>query len=259
MSSMWLNWDATGYAESKAGLQFMRDNWDLRVFRVAMGVDAMGGYLDDPTTAKAQVNKIVQNAIDLGVYVIIDWHDQNALMHQTDAISFFDEMSKKWGGSPNVLYEVFNEPLALDWQSELKPYHQALVSTIRANDPDNVILLGTPNWDQDVDVAADSPLSGTKLMYTLHYYSCSHGASYRTKAQAAHSAKTPADLRQRMGRYQRRRRCRRPGLRERSARLAYLARSDQRQLGRVEARRLHGQQLHVQRSNLLRRWRLDER
>jgi endoglucanase len=195
MSSMWLNWEPTGYALSRDGLAWMRDNWDLRVFRIAMGVyspdDLENTYLANPTQNEAWVDTIVQNAIDVGVYVIIDWHDHEALSHQAEAIAFFDEMSAKWGEYPNVIYETFNEPLDLDWTTQLKPYHQSLVNTIRANDPDNLILLGTPNWDQDVDVAAASPLAGANLMYTLHFYACTHGAAFRNRAKTALNAGLP--------------------------------------------------------------------
>jgi len=48
---------------------------------------------------------------------------------------------------------------------------------------------GTPSWSQDVDVAAAapvSPASGTKnLMYTLHFYACTHQQELRDKANAA--------------------------------------------------------------------------
>lgn len=195
MSSMWLNWDAAGYAQSAAGLAWMRDNWKLRVFRVAMGIapesEPNGAYLGNPAKYKEQVNRIVQNAIDAGVYVIIDWHDHEALAHRAEAEAFFREMSMKWGGYPNVLYEVFNEPLQLNWSTQLKPYHQALVAAIRENDPDNVIILGTPNWDQDVDVAASSPVTGSNLMYALHFYACTHQAAIRAKAQTARSRGLP--------------------------------------------------------------------
>jgi hypothetical protein len=90
-----------------------------------------------------------------------------------------------YGGLPNVLYETWNEPLAVSWPATVKPYHQALVQTIRAVDPDNVIILGSPNWDQDVDIASLDPVSGTNLMYTLHFYACTHTAALRAKAQAA--------------------------------------------------------------------------
>lgn len=190
-SSMWLNWEPTGYAENLQGLIWMRDNWNLSIIRAAMGVDEEGAYLEDPATAKRQVKTIIDNAIQAGVYVLVDWHDHNADEHQDEAEAFFDEISAEYGDVPNVLYETFNEPLDLDWTSVLKPYHEAVSSVIRANDPDNLIILGTPNWDQDVDVAAGNPLSGTNLMYTLHFYACSHGAYERAKAQAAYDAGLP--------------------------------------------------------------------
>lgn len=195
LSSMWLNWEPTGFALNADALVWMRDNWNLRLFRIAMGAysedDTENTYLANPTQNKAWVNTIVQNAIDAGIYVIIDWHEHEALSHQPEAIAFFDEMSAKWGEYPNVIYEVFNEPLALNWSSTLKPFHEALVSAIRDNDPDNVILLGTPNWDMDVDVAAQDPLSGSNLMYSLHFYACTHQASVRNKAKAAYDAGLP--------------------------------------------------------------------
>jgi len=195
LSSMWLNWEPTGYALNAEALAWMRDNWNLRLFRIAMGAyhenDSENTYLANPVQNEAWVNTIVQNALDAGIYVIIDWHEHEALSHRAEAIAFFDGMSKKWGGYPNVLYEVFNEPLDLSWSSALKPYHEALVAAIRANDPDNVILLGTPNWDMDVDVAAQDPLSGSNLMYALHFYACTHQDAVRNKAKAAYDAGLP--------------------------------------------------------------------
>jgi len=65
------------------------------------------------------------------------------------------------------------------------------VEAIRTVDPDNLIVLGTPNWSQRVDVAAADPVVGTNLMYTLHFYACSHGQFLRDfgdKALAAGAA-----------------------------------------------------------------------
>jgi endoglucanase len=184
-SSMWLNWEATGYAENKQGVQWLRDNWHATIIRAAMGIEPAGAYLSNPDTAKAQVKTVVQNAIDLGIYVIIDWHEEHAQNHQAEAVAFFTEMAQTYGSYPNVIYETFNEPLNVNWTTVLKPYHEAVVAAIRAVDPDNVIVLGTSNWSQDVDVAAQDQLVGTNLMYTLHFYSCSHGASFRDRGDYA--------------------------------------------------------------------------
>jgi endoglucanase len=185
VSSMWLNWEEDGFAEDPTALRWMRNNWHLKVIRASMGVEPDGAYLSSPEGARAQVETIVENAIAAGVYVIIDWHDHNAEKHKDEAVAFFSEMAAKYGDKPNVLYEPFNEPLAIDWKTVLKPYHEAVVAAIRAKDPDNVIILGTPNWSQDVDIAAQAKLEGTNLMYTLHFYACTHTDFLRTKANSA--------------------------------------------------------------------------
>lgn len=41
---------------------------------------------------------------------------------------------------------------------------------IRAEDPDNIIICGTPQWDQKVMDAANDPITDVpNIMYTLHY------------------------------------------------------------------------------------------
>lgn len=185
VSSMWLNWEDDGFAESAEALRWMRNNWGLTVIRAAMGVEPEGAYLTDPDQARAQVETVVGNAIAAGVYVIIDWHDHKALEHQDEAVAFFSEMANKYGDVPNVLYEPFNEPLEVHWAKDLKPYHEAVVAAIRAVDPDNVVILGTPRWSQEVNRAAADPLDGDNLMYTLHFYACTHGANLRSTAQTA--------------------------------------------------------------------------
>jgi endoglucanase len=188
VSSMWLNWETDGYAENAEALLWMRDHWNLSVIRAAMGVAPAGAYLTSPDSTLAQVDAIVQNAIAAGVYVLIDWHDHDALTHQDKAVEFFSAIAQKYADVPNVIYEPFNEPLAVDWSTALKPYHEAVVAAIRAADPDNVIVLGTPSWSQGVDLAAREPLDGVNLMYTLHFYSCTHTAWLRSRAQTALNA-----------------------------------------------------------------------
>src|SRR5690606_20911152 len=48
------------------------------------------------------------------------------------------------------------------------------------------IIVGTPTWSQDVDKAANDPITGyDNIAYTLHFYAGTHGSSLRTKAQNA--------------------------------------------------------------------------
>ncbi|MGW3888062.1 cellulase family glycosylhydrolase [Micromonospora chokoriensis] len=185
ISSMWLNWETAPYAENLSALRWMRDNWNLQVIRAAMGVEPAGAYLSDPNKARTQVETIINNAVTAGVYVIVDWHAHEAQNNQSQAVAFFGDLARRYGHLPNVIWEPYNEPLQVSWTNVIKPYHQAVVSAIRAADPDNIVVLGTPTWSQDVDVAAASPVFGTNLMYTLHFYSCTHGSALRAKGDAA--------------------------------------------------------------------------
>lgn len=187
ISTMWLNWEDR-YSTSKTGLQWMRDNWNITVFRAAMGIEPEGAYLQDPERALTQLRQVVHNAIDLGVYVLIDWHDHNAHMNQARSIEFFSQIAEEFGAYPHVLYETFNEPEQADWATQIKPYHEAVVPAIRAKDPDGVVILGSRQWSQRVDEAAADPVSGTNLMYTVHFYACDHRDQQRALAQTAYDA-----------------------------------------------------------------------
>jgi aryl-phospho-beta-D-glucosidase BglC (GH1 family) len=184
VSSMWLNWEPDGYAEDATALRWMRNNWKLTVVRAAMGVEEQAAYTTNPDHAKEQVYRIVDNAIAAGVYVIVDFHSHVAHEYLDVAIEFFAEVAEKYAGEPNLIYETFNEPRGIGW-SDLKLYHEAVVGAIREHDEEAPIVLGTPNFSQDVDQAAGDPLDGQNLLYTLHYYACTHKSTLRGKADAA--------------------------------------------------------------------------
>lgn len=186
MSSFWLNWEEPRYAESKAAVQYMRDNWKIQIIRVAMGIEVDDGYLSTKAATQARVDTIVQNAHALGLYVIVDWHTEHAVDQTNESVAFFTAMADKYGKCPNIIYEDYNEPTNVTWD-RIKPYHETVVKAIRAKDPDNLIILGTPDWSSKPDVAAANPVAGTNLLYTLHFYSCAHGASARAAGDTAMS------------------------------------------------------------------------
>ena len=182
MSFFWSQWMGKYYTSNC--VQWLKDDWHCNIVRAALAVEE-GGYLTNPEAEKNKIFNVVDAAIEHGIYVIIDWHDHHATDHLKEAKEFFAEMAQKYGDKPNVIYETFNEPLQISWSSLIKPYHQAVIDTIRYYDPDNIIICGTPSWSQDVDIAADDPLSGTNIGYSLHFYSGTHKQSLRDKAQIA--------------------------------------------------------------------------
>jgi hypothetical protein len=186
VSTQWLGLDYSGIPESLEALRWMRDNWQLSLFRIAMGVDLNSHFLTNNEKTKARVRMIVENAIELGVYVIIDWHSHNATDYVGQARAFFTEMAEAYGDHPNVIYETFNEPEGrVSWSTVLKPYHQSVVSAIRRVDPDNLVVLGTPLWSQLVSDAAADPVRAANVSYALHFYSCTHQDWNRQQGDSA--------------------------------------------------------------------------
>jgi endoglucanase len=188
-------WSNTGWGQEKfynaAAVKTFATDWNASLVRAAMGVDAKGGYLQDRAN-EARVEAVVDAAIANGVYVIIDWHSHHAERYADDAVAFFRKMATKYGHAPNVIYELYNEPLnTATWSGAIKPYAETVIAAIRAIDPDNLIIVGTPTWSQDVDIAAGDPLKGSNLMYALHFYAGTHRQGLRDKADAALSKGAP--------------------------------------------------------------------
>ena len=164
---------------NKGAVKWLKDDWHATVVRAAMGLMIEDNYLENPKFALSCVENVVKAAIQQGIYVIVDWHSHK--MYTDEAVKFFDYISKKYGKHPNVIYEIFNEPVDDSWQS-LKEYSSAVIKAIRANDPDNVILVGCPHWDQDIHLVAGSPLRGfDNIMYTVHFYAATHGQQLRDR------------------------------------------------------------------------------
>jgi hypothetical protein len=189
MNSHGLQWFPFVKDHTVANLAY---DWHIDIVRPAMYVEDYkdgnfwGGYILQPDYMKQKVTEIADDAIEAGIYVIFDWHiHNNPLNFKDEAVEFFTEMAAAYGTYPNILYEICNEPEYVDWDT-VKIYANEVIPAIRSIDPDNIILVGTPSWSQDVDVAADSPLTGyTNIMYTLHFYAGSHHQSYRDKADYA--------------------------------------------------------------------------
>ncbi|TFZ67805.1 glycoside hydrolase family 5 protein [Hymenobacter sp. UV11] len=169
---------------NEAAVQWLRQDFQCTVVRAAMGIEVgERNYKQDPAFSKAKVEAVVAGAIKADMYVIIDWHSHN--INLQEAKGFFAEVSKKYAKYPNIIYEVFNEPDQESWP-EVKAYSEEIIKVIRANDPTNVILVGCPHWDQDINLPAADPIKGYKnLMYTMHFYAATHGKWLRDRTDAA--------------------------------------------------------------------------
>ena len=181
--------DATGSAYyNPTVISWAVDNLKIDVFRFAMAIeyyDSNGGtqnkvddgfsYKKAPDGQLAMIDKMVKAAIENDVYIVIDWHSHRAHLETNDAKKFFETVSKKYKDIPNVIYEIYNEPVngnGGNWGA-VKSYANSVVPGIRAN-TQNLIIVGTPNWSQHPEEGARDPINSPNIAYVLHFYAASH-------------------------------------------------------------------------------------
>lgn len=171
-------------------VKWLYEDWKVDLVRAAIGVEPKpNGYLHKKEESLARLTAVVNAAIAEGIYVIIDWHSHNIQLEEAKA--FFTSMARKYGKHPNIIYEIFNEPDRETWK-EVKDYSVELIKAIRSIDSNNIILVGSPHWDQDVHLVADDPiLDAHNIMYTLHYYAGTHHEFLRKRGEYALSKGIP--------------------------------------------------------------------
>jgi len=170
---------------------WLTHDWRVSVVRAAMTVhsgDNDGdqcngdpGYTDNATGASAngtRVKNAVEAAIERGIYVIIDWHmhkltpscgpnkDKNLT---SNASAFFGEMARLYGAYPNVIYEIWNEPLNEQWNT-ITNYANTVISSIRSNGGNGVVVVGSPQWSSQPQGGGSVTDSRNNVAYTIHFY-----------------------------------------------------------------------------------------
>ncbi|MCF8261118.1 MAG: glycoside hydrolase family 5 protein [Melioribacteraceae bacterium] len=188
MSLFWSQWGGNYY--TRETVKWLRDDWNCTIVRAAIGVEG-GGYLENKTAELQKLYTVIDACIEFGIYVIVDWHDHHGESHLSEAKEFFGTISQKYGAQPNIIYEIYNEPLNVSWVNVLKPYSEAVITEIRKNDPDNLIIVGTPNWSQDVESVIGNRLEDPNVLYSFHFYSSTHTDALRNKARLAFAANIP--------------------------------------------------------------------
>lgn len=187
LSLGWHNWWPRFYNEGV--VEELSTKWKCNVVRAAIGVDHEQGFLRKPEQSIALLKTVIHAAIKFNIYVVVDWHTHTA--HETEAIQFFKKIAADYSGYPNIIYEIFNEPVNQSWK-KIKDYSLKIIDTVRSVDEKNIILIGSPHWDQDVDIVAkDRIQNDNHIMYSFHFYAATHGDVYRQKLQAALDGQLP--------------------------------------------------------------------
>nr|P19570.1 RecName: Full=Endoglucanase C; AltName: Full=Cellulase C; AltName: Full=Endo-1,4-beta-glucanase C; Flags: Precursor [Evansella cellulosilytica DSM 2522]AAA22306.1 endoglucanase [Bacillus sp. (in: firmicutes)] len=199
MSTHGLQW--FGEIVNENAFAALANDWGSNVIRLALYIGE-NAYRYNPDLIE-KVYAGIELAKENDMYVIIDWHvhapgDPNADIYQggvnedgeeyLGAKDFFLHIAEKYPNDPHLIYELANEPSSNSsggpgitndedgWEA-VREYAQPIVDALRdsGNAEDNIIIVGSPNWSQRMDLAAaDNPIDDHHTMYTLHFYTGTH-------------------------------------------------------------------------------------
>ncbi len=197
ISHFWHTWEGKEHWNGDV-VTWLRDDWRVSVVRAPLAChpNVEGDYLTAPEASMQQLRDLVEGAIKQGVYVIVDFHAHNN--YADEAIEVLGTIAKDYGQHPNLIYAIWNEPVGSpenpeEMWAEIKAYAAKVIPAIRKYDPENIIVVPTPHYDQFPDVAAKDMLTAQDLgglttshiMYDLHAYAGQHKEMIRDRANVA--------------------------------------------------------------------------
>ncbi len=107
-------------------------DWKVDIVRCSIGVSLDSLCYDkNPELTYNCVDSIVQGAVENGVYVLVDFHSHPNNLEL--AKTFFNHVTEKYGKLPNLLLEIWNEPMEVEW-AETKAYAEKLIQGCRRPD-----------------------------------------------------------------------------------------------------------------------------
>ena len=169
----WSNtgWESESFYNANA-VERMAKDWKAELVRAAYGATRLGFTETDAIANRKRVETIVEAAIENDVFAIIDWHSHYAHNELEQASEFFAYMAQKYGEYDNVIFELYNEPLNMNWD-DIKAYSEQIIPIIRKHS-DNLILVGTPFYSQKIQDVIGRKIRDANIAYVVHFYAASH-------------------------------------------------------------------------------------
>ena len=171
--------------------------WGANMFRIAMYSDdgnGGGGYVQNPDLSWKLMQAAIENTLAADMYALVDWHmlgEQNPLNNVKKAKEFFSEVSALYGKKDGIIYEICNEPNGDTTWEDIVEYANQIIPVIRANAPDAVILVGTPDYSYSITKVKKDALPYSNLMYSYHFYAGQYYDAYENMIADCQSGGIP--------------------------------------------------------------------
>ncbi|MEN6524249.1 MAG: glycoside hydrolase family 5 protein, partial [Anaerolineaceae bacterium] len=175
-----------------------RDKFNLEFFKGIQAINANvirvpvhpEEWIKDEDYLWRYLAPIVSWAGEMNMYVIIDWHfigniATGAGLQMPDikpepkelTMEFWQLMASFFQDSPNVIFEIFNEPQsigALEWQANATE----IVQAIRKQGAKQMIIVGGIDYGKDLSWVVENPIKAENIAYASHIYPSHSSYSY---------------------------------------------------------------------------------
>ncbi len=164
------------------------DGWHTQIVRLPVYPtnNPLPFPVDDHLAREQYMAEVLRPAVDhatgKGLYVIIDWHEIGSITDRRaeETSAFWQYMAAQFADYPNVIYELFNEPIDStracvtgdtdDCWPPFKAHADGWIEIVRQSAPDTLLLVGGPSWSQVIGPAADDPVIDGNVAYVGHIY-----------------------------------------------------------------------------------------
>ena len=142
-------------------------SWGVNVIRIGLepeqvqDTEIMQDFLDT-----------IDLLVDNNIYILVLlWNNENINDNIEIAKEYFETISQRYSDTPNILYEIANEPdSSIEW-SEIRDYSNAIIPIIRNYSKDNIIIIPNPSWDGRPNLVNLDELCETgNIMASYHMY-----------------------------------------------------------------------------------------
>jgi endoglucanase len=157
---------------NRSAINHLVQDWKCTVIRIPI---LPGAYKANPAREIKKVKTVMDACVANGVYGIVDWHAMEGAQNDVaSARAFFSAVATAYGRTANIMYEPWNEPVREPWPV-IKAYHEAIITAIRAIDPEGIIICGNRKYDENCAEAAADPITiSGNIAYSIHFYASTH-------------------------------------------------------------------------------------